>query len=460
MRSICFIIAWGCAATLHAQTAVDLKTQSKRVDFSAAPSTKPFKTGTVLPATCTVGDAYFKSDAAAGSNVYLCSTANTWTPQAAGALRDPGANGIVKRTALNTTAVAVSGVDYQEPLSGDVLAPAGQAATVLKINHGDIPLSQPCVGTNAQGQLITGTCSGGGGGLGDPGANGIIKRTALNTTAPATAADLVSRFAGTPTGAKYLRDDGVLATPTAGTIPTTSSVLKGDNAGNATPVTGAASNCVHVDGTSAPCASGSGSASGFTNTDFQCAYTDSHTLTCNPGASASAPVIAHYGSQTYSFTNACVFSITANTAHLFVYFDRTQGKIVAGYGASSGIALTSGTLCAVSTSVTTFPLGSRRMYDWSVTGGTLDTFVAAFDKRATFGLERALNAGAGISIVETDTDLTLSMSAISVSSSNPGCSSAGNIGRFWFDTTTATTALKVCKSVAGTIGWSAITTTP
>lgn len=40
-----------------------------------------FRTGTVLPATCTVGDLYFKSDATAGQNLYECQTLNTWTQQ-------------------------------------------------------------------------------------------------------------------------------------------------------------------------------------------------------------------------------------------------------------------------------------------------------------------------------------------------------------------------------------------
>ncbi len=60
-------------------TQVDLKTQAKGVDFSRAVATKPFKTGTSLPATCTVGESYFKSDAAPGQNLYGCTAANTWT---------------------------------------------------------------------------------------------------------------------------------------------------------------------------------------------------------------------------------------------------------------------------------------------------------------------------------------------------------------------------------------------
>jgi hypothetical protein len=64
-----------------AQTRVDLRTQSRNVDFSAASSTKPSKTGTTLPTTCSVGETFLKTDAAAGNNLYACTQANTWTVQ-------------------------------------------------------------------------------------------------------------------------------------------------------------------------------------------------------------------------------------------------------------------------------------------------------------------------------------------------------------------------------------------
>ncbi|MCS7043635.1 MAG: hypothetical protein NZR01_12675 [Bryobacteraceae bacterium] len=54
------------------------------VDFSDAASTAPMKAGTVLPSACGVGQTFFKTDAAAGQNIFLCTAANTWT-QAAGA---------------------------------------------------------------------------------------------------------------------------------------------------------------------------------------------------------------------------------------------------------------------------------------------------------------------------------------------------------------------------------------
>ena len=69
---------------LAAQTQVDLSTQSRHVDFSAASATKPAKTGTSLPVTCGLGEAFFLTTAAPGANWYLCTATNIWALQGAG----------------------------------------------------------------------------------------------------------------------------------------------------------------------------------------------------------------------------------------------------------------------------------------------------------------------------------------------------------------------------------------
>jgi hypothetical protein len=70
-----------CAVAMFGQTQVDLKTQSRAVDFSAAPGTKPIQTGAVLPATCTVGQMFFNTAASSGQNLYGCIATNTWLPE-------------------------------------------------------------------------------------------------------------------------------------------------------------------------------------------------------------------------------------------------------------------------------------------------------------------------------------------------------------------------------------------
>lgn len=49
-----------------------------------AASTIPAKVGTSAPATCTVGEQFFDSDATAGSNILLCTATNTWTAVTSG----------------------------------------------------------------------------------------------------------------------------------------------------------------------------------------------------------------------------------------------------------------------------------------------------------------------------------------------------------------------------------------
>jgi len=94
------------------QTRVDLRTQSKSIDFSAATTTKPFKSGTVLPAVCGVGEGFFKSDASPGSNWYACTAENTWTAQAGGATQ-MSQFGDLKLTVASPLQLTVAGGTYR-----------------------------------------------------------------------------------------------------------------------------------------------------------------------------------------------------------------------------------------------------------------------------------------------------------------------------------------------------------
>src|SRR5437016_13548443 len=69
------------AGAAHGQTQVDLRSQGKNIDFAAAPSTRPSKTGTALPGVCAIGETFLKTNAAAGKNLYVCTAANVWTVQ-------------------------------------------------------------------------------------------------------------------------------------------------------------------------------------------------------------------------------------------------------------------------------------------------------------------------------------------------------------------------------------------
>jgi hypothetical protein len=78
-RKWCFISVINLVAVAHAgaQTSVDLRNQSKNVDFSAAASTRVWRMGSVLPATCNVGEGFFLIGS--GPNLYVCSSQNVWS---------------------------------------------------------------------------------------------------------------------------------------------------------------------------------------------------------------------------------------------------------------------------------------------------------------------------------------------------------------------------------------------
>src|ERR1043166_7207122 len=66
------------------QTTVNLGRQGVNANFSNFSYTYPFKIGTTLPSTCSVGMSFFKTNATAGSNIYSCTATNTWTVEGGG----------------------------------------------------------------------------------------------------------------------------------------------------------------------------------------------------------------------------------------------------------------------------------------------------------------------------------------------------------------------------------------
>ena len=62
---------------------VPLKIYANSVNLGSATHTTPAVTGLVsaLPATCSVGEVYFATNATAGQNFYFCGATNTWTQQ-------------------------------------------------------------------------------------------------------------------------------------------------------------------------------------------------------------------------------------------------------------------------------------------------------------------------------------------------------------------------------------------
>jgi hypothetical protein len=83
-------------AVSSAFSQINLHTQSRNVDFTNAPFTRPFKAGTTLSTACSAGDAFLKTDAPPGQNLYVCTNPGnpgTWTVQGSQSTTDSGGSG-------------------------------------------------------------------------------------------------------------------------------------------------------------------------------------------------------------------------------------------------------------------------------------------------------------------------------------------------------------------------------
>lgn len=100
-----FILFWSIIYCAWAQqpTRVSILNQTKDFDLSTATKVKPFPLSAQLPATCSVGETIFRTDVAAGQNVYACTATNTWTQQGFASVLDPGF--VTTRTASNTLSI-------------------------------------------------------------------------------------------------------------------------------------------------------------------------------------------------------------------------------------------------------------------------------------------------------------------------------------------------------------------
>ena len=87
----CRILTWGSAGTDFSKPdTAETVTASRTIGSggsmiaNGADRTAPSKSGTSLPATCTVGDTYIKTDATATGQFHVCTATNTWTAQGGG----------------------------------------------------------------------------------------------------------------------------------------------------------------------------------------------------------------------------------------------------------------------------------------------------------------------------------------------------------------------------------------
>jgi hypothetical protein len=133
------------------------------IDFSQASRTILAKRGLLaaIPATCTVGEEYFATDAAAGSNKYLCTSTNIWTQQVGSGGGEGGGpiswgqivGGTVSDQLDLQAALDLKAGLASPSFSGTVIAPAlqvgGTVGNGFQLNGADLQI-------NAVGKVILG----------------------------------------------------------------------------------------------------------------------------------------------------------------------------------------------------------------------------------------------------------------------------------------------------------------
>jgi hypothetical protein len=148
-------------------TQVDLRLQSRDVDFSGASATKPFKSGNGLPSTCSQGEMYYRLDAASGMNVYGCTSANFWTleqgPPAASMASQLGDFGVTRTSA--TTLSIGAGCSTSTPCVvrfGNLAFSFGSSATAtVSAGAGLALIYVSSAGVLTVGSNVTASCNSG-----------------------------------------------------------------------------------------------------------------------------------------------------------------------------------------------------------------------------------------------------------------------------------------------------------
>src|SRR5579884_1298352 len=106
LAAAALILAFAAGMQLMAQTRLNMTSQ-----------TRPYRSGTVLPAVCSAGDMFVKIDAQAGSNLYACTAPNIWTLQGGGSSTGTSLTSIL--TTRGDWAVSNGSTVVRQPVCSD-----------------------------------------------------------------------------------------------------------------------------------------------------------------------------------------------------------------------------------------------------------------------------------------------------------------------------------------------------
>jgi hypothetical protein len=401
--------------------------------------------GTTLPSTCFPGDLFFKTNAAAGTNIYACVTSNTWVVQGLVTLSgdvtgQPSATTVtqIQGHAVATTAPAAgqtltwnSSTNSWAPqtpssgggsttLGGDVVGPAA-TNTVTQIQGHPVISTTPTVGqtlvwSGTTWQPQTPSSGGGSTTLGGD----VVGPSGTNTVTQIQGHPVIST---TPTVGQTLVWSGTTWQPQTPSSGGGSTTLGGDVVGAAgantvtqiqghpvvstTPTAGQA---LVWNGTTAnwgpqTLSTGGGSGTGASMAsqlgDLIVTLTSGAVLTIGPNCSFTTPCNVRFGALTYSLTTPVTATISSGTGNAYFYV-ASSGILTAG---NSMVVSCSGT-CTAPTGVTSFPTDSIPLFLWHATNGVWDP--SGSDQRAFLSTKDIL-PGTGLTSLDSSGFTTLSV---------------------------------------------------
>lgn len=322
--------------------------------------TAPAKSGTALPAACSTGDQFFKTDAPAGQNLYFCTAANVWTQMS-------GGGGDVESVFGRSGAVTAQTGDYSfAQIAGTVTdAQIGAGVNAAKIGSGSVTNTAFGYLSNVTSDLQT-----------------QLNSKAATAHSHAAAGDVTGDLSGTTV-------TRIQGRQVAAAAPADGQGLVWNAAGN-----------TWQPGT----VSGGGGGMASMLGDFQVTRATATGLSIGANCSTSTPCNARFGNIVYSFTRGCTATLSAGTGSAYVYIT-SGGVLTVGHN----LTLSASAGCMAQPSVTSFPADSIPLYTWTATSGAWDE-AGSHDFRSVFG-QKGVTAGTGIATVENGGRTTVSVDA-------------------------------------------------
>jgi hypothetical protein len=158
--------------SVFGQAQIDGLTARGTVNMSAATTTKPMKSGTSLPGTCSVGEFYNKTDATNTAVIYACTATNTWTAQGGSGSFTVASEAEIAAATDNTKGITPARLKYGlqnlvTTAQGIQLTPTATGLQVdtdstipIKITSGTIVVNPGSIASGACSSAITATATG------------------------------------------------------------------------------------------------------------------------------------------------------------------------------------------------------------------------------------------------------------------------------------------------------------